>query len=129
MTKPYLAILGVTPAMSRLTTMADPSTLAPNFHTAAQADQRDYMGAGYDGADAYNARTGGFDSKRAYPADPSKRQRRGNTGGGAPADANVCRITRDPVTGVADVVRLEATGDGWIDLGGKTPRDMKVVNW
>lgn len=106
----YLAILGVTPGMSRMHQMANPDTLGPMFHTPTQAMMRQ-SGLGRDGADA-------------WAADQSKR----GPDGGSPADANVCRLTRHP-DGSADSVRLEATGDGWVDLGGATPRDVKVVNW
>lgn len=109
----YLSDLGITPAMSRMPQMADPRTIGPSFHTADQADQRLYLGAGYDGAQAFNA-------------DPSARPVLGNSD--APGFANVVRTTRHP-DGTCDAVRLEATSDGWIDLGGATPRDFKVVNW
>jgi hypothetical protein len=96
--------------------MANPDTIGPEFHTADQAQLRESLGRGFDGG-------------RTQSADPAKAQRRYNDTPGAPADANVNRITVDPTTRVADSVRLEATSDGWIDTGGKTPRDMKVVNW
>jgi hypothetical protein len=108
----YLAILGVTPAMSRMPQMADPRTIGPSFHTADQADQRIYLGAGMDGRDAFNA-------------DPAARPVIGNSN--APGFANVVRTTRHP-DGTCDSVRLEATQDGWIDLGGATPRDFRVVS-
>jgi hypothetical protein len=104
----YLACLGVTPSMSRMPQMANPNTIGPSFHTPTQADFRQTQ-RGFDG----------------YPADP---QRRDTQTGMSPAHANCGRLTRRP-DGSVEAVRLEATGDGWIDTGGQTPRDMKVVNW
>jgi hypothetical protein len=106
----YVQIISTPSKMEQVT---NPRTIGPSFHTADQADQRDYLGAGYDGGKAYNA-------------DPSARPVVGDSN--APGFANVVRTTRQP-DGTCDSVRLEATQDGWIDMGGQTPRDMKVVNW
>lgn len=74
----YLAALGVTPAMSRMTHTTDPRTIGPGFHTADQADQRLYLGSGYDGNKAFNA-------------DPSARPIVGDSN--APGFANAVRTT------------------------------------
>lgn len=107
----YLGILGVTPAMSRMTRTTDPRTIGPGFHTADQTDQR--IG------------DMGFDANRAYNADAGSRPQLGTSD--APGHANVVRTTRH-ADGTCDAVRLEATSDGWIDLGGTTPRDFRVVS-
>jgi hypothetical protein len=99
--------------VTRMPQMADPRAIGPTFFTADQADQRVYLGAGYDGRDAYNADRG------SRPVVQN---------GYAPGFANVARVKRHP-DGTCDSVRLDATGDGWIDYGGKTPSDFKVVNW
>lgn len=107
----YLEILGVTPGMSRMTSMVNPNTLGPSFWSADQVDQIHYLGTGYDG-------------RESYDADP----RKAGEDGKAPADANVARIARH-ADGSCSSLRLEATADGWVDPGGATPRDFKVVNW
>jgi hypothetical protein len=108
----YLSHLGITPAMSRLQSLVNPDTLGETFFTPTQADMRAQLGQGFDGG------------KQSYQADPSKKDSNGN----ARADNNVVQLTRHP-DGTASSVRLEATADGWIETGGQTPRDFKVVNW
>lgn len=109
----YLSILGITPGMSAMKRVTDPRTLGPCFHTADQADQRLYLGSGFDG-------------DRAFDADAARRPVVGDNR--APGFANAVRTVRH-ADGTCDAVRLDATADGWIDYGGATPRDMKVVNW
>lgn len=110
--RPNFVQILTTPQIRNVTV---PKTLGPTFHTADQADQRLYLGAGYDGKNAFNA-------------DPSQRPVMGADTGNTPGFANLVHTTRHP-DGTCDAVHLEATQDGWIDLGGPTPRDFKVVNW
>jgi hypothetical protein len=98
---------------NRMAQMADPRTIGPSFYAADQADQRIYLGAGFDGRDAYNADRG------SRPVVQN---------GNAPAFATAARVQRHD-DGTCDSVLLDSTDQGWVDHGGATPRDFKVVNW
>lgn len=100
----FFNYLGV-PVRTRMSQLVDPATFGPQFFSAAQADQRNYLGAGYDGGRAYNT---------------TARQ---------PASRRVTTTTYDPKTRTATSVRVEGTERGYIDLGGTDPTDFAVAGW
>lgn len=91
--------------------LSDPASIGPQFHTPSQAELRQSLGNGRDGA-------------QSFDADPARRDPETGT---APARANACRLTRHDARS-ATIVRLEATGNGWVDMGGGTGRTVKATN-
>lgn len=97
----------------QISNTASPASLGPMFFTPSQAEFREVHSRGFDG-------------QRIYAAEPSKAQT--SPTGTAPANANVGTIERNP-DGSCDVVRLEATADGWLRIPGTIPAPRKVVHW
>lgn len=110
----WLSNLGLSTGMAgRMVALSSPDSIGPGFFTPGQADFRDYMSRGFDG-------------NRIYTAEPTKA--RDTETGTAPGNANVGIVQRNG-DGSADMIRLEATADGWIKMPGTIPAPRKVVRW